>query len=104
MNLQSALREFRKVHRLLQKQLAADLGISLKHYSRIEEGKDLPSVSLLRRICDVTGITAEYYLSHDEWSSSLSSEERILLTRFPRASDRIRSLVLELLTLENKEQ
>ncbi len=66
MDLQTALREFRKARRLMQKEVAAELGISLKHYSRIEEGKDAPSWGLLKRIREVTGIKIEFSLERDK--------------------------------------
>jgi transcriptional regulator with XRE-family HTH domain len=60
MTLSEALRSYRRKHHLLQKQLAADLHISLKHYIEIENDHAHPSSTVMERISDFTGITISY--------------------------------------------
>jgi transcriptional regulator with XRE-family HTH domain len=60
MELGEALRGYRKTHLLAQKQLAAQIGISRKHYARIEEGHDHPFSTILTRICEMTGIVQDF--------------------------------------------
>jgi transcriptional regulator with XRE-family HTH domain len=56
MTLGRALRRYRLRHHLLQKELAARIGISLKHYSMIENGHSFPSSVMLARICRIARI------------------------------------------------
>ncbi len=60
MTLGSALRLYRKRHHLVQKELAAVIGISLKHYALIERGKAHPSHTVLERICAVTPVSVDF--------------------------------------------
>jgi transcriptional regulator with XRE-family HTH domain len=61
MTLGAALRHYRKEHNLLQKELAARIGISLKHYALIERGKAHPSHGVLERICETTSISVQFF-------------------------------------------
>jgi transcriptional regulator with XRE-family HTH domain len=62
MTLSEALKSYRRRHHLLQKQIAADLRISLKHYTGIENDHAHPSSKVMERICDFTGISVSYSL------------------------------------------
>ena len=62
MTLGEALRQYRKRQKLVQKELAARIGISLKHYALIERNKAHPSHAVLERICAVTTISINYTL------------------------------------------
>lgn len=50
MKLYKTLRDYRKQNNLLQKQIAAKIGISREYYSRIEEHRAFPSIQLLHRM------------------------------------------------------
>ena len=60
MTLGESLRRYRKQRNFVQKELAAKIGISLKHYGQIERGKTFPSHEILQRICDVVPICVDY--------------------------------------------
>ena len=60
MTLGEALKRHRKTNNLLQKQLAAVIGISLKHYTLIENGHAHPSSKVLQRIFETTDIVVEF--------------------------------------------
>ena len=62
MTLGDALKKYRKQHKLVQKELAAEIEISLKHYAMIERGKAYPSQIVLQRICNVTTVRVEFTL------------------------------------------
>ena len=60
MTLGEALKTYRKKHKLVQKELAALAGISLKHYALIERDKAHPSHIVLKRICNITKICIKF--------------------------------------------
>ncbi|MBI1803378.1 MAG: helix-turn-helix transcriptional regulator [Ignavibacteriae bacterium] len=70
MTLGQALKKYRKKHKLVQKELAAKIGISLKHYAQIERGKAYPSQIVLQRICEVTTIAVEFTVGRNRVSEA----------------------------------
>ena len=70
MTLGEALKQYRKQHHLVQKELAAKIGISVKHYAMIERGKAYPSQFVLQRICEVTTITVEFTVGRNRVSEA----------------------------------
>ncbi len=50
----SILSEYRTSNKLLQKQIADELGITREYYSRLETGKSKPSRTLFEKICRLT--------------------------------------------------
>lgn len=66
MILPEFLKGYRKKHSLAQKQIAHTLGITREHYARIEEGAQLPSLSLLKRMAKEFQVTIIYVISDDE--------------------------------------
>jgi DNA-binding XRE family transcriptional regulator len=57
MQLVDALKKFRAMHRLTQKEAAARLGISREHYAKIESGKFFPSHGLTDQISRTLEVT-----------------------------------------------
>ena len=53
---QSLLKQYRKENQLVQEQMAETIGVTQGTYSRIENGIDVPSFDLAKRISQVTGI------------------------------------------------
>lgn len=53
------IREYRKKRKYTQEQIAEILGISWRHYQRIEIGKGKPSIDILLDIIDVLEINDE---------------------------------------------
>ncbi|HUN66007.1 MAG TPA: helix-turn-helix transcriptional regulator [Bacteroidota bacterium] len=73
MTLSEALRSYRIKHHLLQKQVAAALQISLKHYTEIENGHSYASSTVMKRLCELTGIEISYSFSAREMSARYRS-------------------------------
>lgn len=57
MNLGAVISEFRKKKDLKQGELATTLGISQTYLSQIEKNKKEPSLSLLREISNIVGVS-----------------------------------------------
>ncbi len=56
------LRELRIERNLTQKQIAESLGISIRAYSHYEIGDREPSIEMLRQLCILFGVTADYLI------------------------------------------
>jgi len=52
----SLLKQYRKENQLVQEEMAAIIGVTQGTYSRIENGIDVPSFDLAKRISQITGI------------------------------------------------
>ena len=63
----------RKVAGLTQAELSEKIGISEKYLSRIEGGKQMPSVAIVARICEVLCVSADNLLSLDQITGSNNS-------------------------------
>lgn len=77
MTLGEALRSYRREHRLLQKEIAGTLNISLKHYSGLENGHAHASSKVMKRICELTGIAISYSFAVMEKSARYRAHRRI---------------------------
>jgi len=73
MTLGEALKKYRMKKKLVQKELAAQIGISLKHYALIERGKAYPSQYVLQRICEVTTIAVEFTVRRNRISEATTN-------------------------------
>jgi transcriptional regulator with XRE-family HTH domain len=60
------IRKVRSLRRLSKENLAAELGISQKAYSKIENGSTEVTVSRLQKIADTLGISLAELLSFDD--------------------------------------
>ncbi len=49
------LGQYRKDNKLIKKEAAAQLDLSREYYSKVENGKVVPSEKVINRICNVTG-------------------------------------------------
>lgn len=54
---QSLLKQYRKENQLVQEEMAEIIGITQGTYSRIENGIDIPSFDLAKRISQITAIS-----------------------------------------------
>ena len=61
---------FRKAAQITQAELAEKIDISEKYLSRIECGKQLPSIAIVVRICEVLCISADNLLSLSKFGIS----------------------------------
>lgn len=62
------LRELRKAYGLTQSEVAFKLGISKRHYLRIENGYTLLTVKLLVSLCRLYRVSSDYVLGLNEVS------------------------------------
>ncbi len=63
----------RKAAGLTQEELSEKIGISEKYLSRIECGKQVPSITIIWRICEVLRISVDNLLSLGQITASDSS-------------------------------
>lgn len=56
------LSEVRKDHRQTQKQLADVLNVSVHTISSYEQDRSVPSIPILRRICNIYNVSSDYLL------------------------------------------
>jgi len=77
MTLGEALKRYRKANNFLQKQLAAKIGISLKHYTLIENDHAHPSSTVLKRICEVTDVVVEFTVNTKQHVSEYSVRYKV---------------------------
>ena len=54
---QNLLKQYRKENQLVQERMAEIIGVTQGTYSRIENGIDIPSFDLAKRISQITGIS-----------------------------------------------
>lgn len=54
---QSLLKQYRKENQLVQERMAEIIDVTQGTYSRIENGIDIPSFDLAKRISQITGIS-----------------------------------------------
>ena len=66
MTLGIKIKRRRKAMKLSQGELADRVGINATHLSRLETGKYLPSVDVLKKVADVLDVSADYLLSDDD--------------------------------------
>lgn len=65
-DLGDALKTYRLKHGLLQKQMACKLDMTREYYNKIEAGRVIPSGTMLKRILQLTGISARFSLGLSE--------------------------------------
>lgn len=62
MSVNSRFKEIRKALKQTQKQYAEELGISQAHLSNVENGKDNPSMPLIKLVCVTYGVNEEWLI------------------------------------------
>ena len=79
------IRQFRRIKRITQEELAFRIDTSAAYISNIEAGKKKPSLQKLAEIADVLGITLNdiIYLPELHSSSFDTSEINNLISHFP---------------------
>ncbi|MBQ8550781.1 MAG: helix-turn-helix transcriptional regulator [Clostridia bacterium] len=65
-NFALRLKTLRTKHGYTQAELAEKLEISTSAVGMYEQGRREPDNTLLKRICEVFGVSADYLLAHDE--------------------------------------
>lgn len=66
MKLAERLKELRKESNLRQEQVAVALDIGMATYCRYEQGKREPTASVLCRMADYYGVSADYLLGRSD--------------------------------------
>lgn len=66
MKLAGRLKELRKESNLRQEQVAVALDIGMATYCRYEQGKREPTASVLCRMADYYGVSADYLLGRSD--------------------------------------
>lgn len=88
------LKELREAKNLTQAALGKILVCSDATVARYESGRRGIDSSMICRLCDIFGCTADYLLCRSELPSpELTPEEIALLKAFRRADDRARTVV-----------
>ena len=83
------LRFLRKERQLLQKEVAAGLGISRAAYSNYETGARTPDLSMLQRMADFFVVSLDelvHYVPKNTRQQSLQPEEKSLLNKYRKLS------------------
>ena len=66
----------RKVAHMTQAELSEKIGISEKYLSRVECGKQMPSIAIVSRMCEVLCVSADKLLSLNQSTTSNSIVQR----------------------------
>ena len=88
------IKELRQAAGLSQVQLAAKLNVSKQSVSNWENNNIMPSIDMLRRICEVLSCSADYLLElHDDQkiyieSTGLTLEQKAHIQRYEELRDR----------------
>jgi len=59
MNIGAIIRKYREKENLTQKEFSADVDITSTYLSAIENGRKEPSLSLIKKICEILGTPSE---------------------------------------------
>lgn len=90
----------RKRARLTQAELSEKINISEKYLSRIECGKQLPSIVIVARLCEVLYISADELLGQtDTYNTEIIKAEMSNLTLYEQ--ERISEIIKIILEIKN---
>jgi len=77
MKIQDKIKKLRKNKGLGQKQLAEIVGINTTHLSRLETGRYLPSIEVLKKLADALQVSTDYLLSDtDEDAKEITIQDQ----------------------------
>ena len=65
-NLGEHIKTLRKERGLQQKEVAVEVGIDQSNYSKIENGRREPSVTVLKKLADLFGVSVDYIIEPNE--------------------------------------
>lgn len=101
MNIGKRLKKHRHQRGLSQKSLAAQTGISQSFISSIEANKQSPTITTLKIICDVFGITISDFFSNnnnsvpDSLKPLLNNVRQLSPQQRKHLSDFLKSLIID---------
>ena len=81
MTVNEKIKVLRKKRGLSQQQLADMVGIHITHMSRIENGHNLPSLDVFKRLVDIFEVSPEYLLYNDAEEGDFDVQDRSLFER-----------------------
>ena len=87
------VRRLRRARGLTQKELAAQIGLSLASISRIEEGKKGVSLDVLRRLVEFFGVSYNTLLQEHDDVGDLSTIEFLLSGKSPEYVKQIENII-----------
>ena len=76
----SRIRQIRKTRNLTQKDLALLVGVSDRHISAVENGRENPGIDMFIRLCEVLDVTPDYLLlgsMHDDVPKDITDRLRL---------------------------
>ena len=88
MNFGEKIRNAREEMSLRQADVAAEIGMNQSNYSKIEQGKQEPSMQQLKRICEILHIDPNYLLNInrddfiDRRDKTLLAEIKCLISKY----------------------
>ncbi|GGO89145.1 hypothetical protein GCM10011348_46210 [Marinobacterium nitratireducens] len=88
------LRAARKTKGLTRAQVADAIHVSESTYREWERGREPRSLDTAQRLCDVLGITMEYYLTGRDHSASLTPPERAVVDLYRAILEERRACVV----------
>ena len=75
MKFHERLREMRKNSPLMQKDIASNIGVSVRTFQQYELGKIEPSIERLILLANIFGVTIDFLVCRDDYLSEVSFEE-----------------------------
>ena len=82
MELAKKIKNFRKKKGWSQEELAKRININSAHLSRLENGKYLPSIDLLKKLSEIFEVSTDYLLSDtNEEAKEIKIEDETLANR-----------------------
>jgi transcriptional regulator with XRE-family HTH domain len=65
MNVTDNIKKFREERGMLQKQVAAEIGLNPAHYNKIEKGMVEPSIEVLDKLAKLFGVTIDQIVHYE---------------------------------------
>lgn len=101
------LKELRTSRKLLQKDVAASIGVDRTTYVKYESGASEPPVAMLVRLADIFGVTVDQLVGHEAKhqtdNSDITQHEKSLLAAYWRASDEVKDIVCHALRVDPEQ-
>ena len=83
MNFGEKIRNAREELSLRQADVAAQIGMNQSNYSKIEQGKQEPSLQQLKRICEILHLDPNYLLNIND-EDFIDRKDRMLLAEMKK--------------------
>lgn len=80
-SLSNTLKQVREAKGLSQKELAGSINMAQAQYSRIENGKNDPSFSVIAKIADALDLTLSDFFKADEIFSDINTYDKTLIEK-----------------------